>query len=233
MRLRGLAGFALLAALPWTLSALNLAEQSSTREVQGQDMDAIRSYSDHVGRGWLRDSIGVDLDKLAVEWDPSDLSFRRPQPVRAAPSAPGGPDAAPAPKPGLEGNVTFKLEQVDDLLRLTKDIRDVPFGLSVEGRLSLGLGLAALKTKLWVPFSWRDQWRAEAVMPFRFSDAGRRIRLHSDFRNQLGLNDLQAGLGTDLKGDVWGIWGLNYDFHRRFGQGSNEAIHWLKLSKQF
>lgn len=207
------------------------AERSPSRDVQGQDMDALRGYSDRLGKGLLRDYLGLDLDALALQWDPSNLSFRS-----SSPSAQGGagPKSLSAPPSAMSDHLSLKLEQVDDLRRLTQDLRDIPFGLSVQGTLSLGASLATLQTSLWVPFSWRDQWRAEAELPFRLDDVkGRRYSLRSDYRNTLGLSDLEAGLGTDLNWDSLGIWGLDYDFHRRFGQGSDEAIHWLKLSRQF
>ncbi|MGS7457526.1 hypothetical protein, partial [Mycobacterium tuberculosis] len=81
-----------------------------------------------------------------------------PEPVKA----PAGHSGFAAPPPAVSGYFSLKLEQVDDLMRLTHDLRDVPFGLSLEGRMSLGRSLATLETKFWVPFSWRDQWRAEA-----------------------------------------------------------------------
>lgn len=228
-----LVGLLCLAAAPaWSATR---AERSGTRDVQGGDMDELRRYSDRLGREWLRDSLGLDLDALALELDPKNLKFFRPKssPSGAPPAGPGGP-AADGPVQGIRGSLNLKIEQTDDLLRMQRDLRDIPFGLSVKGQLPLSTGLSLLETTLWVPFSWRDEFRAQAEWPLAIgADGFRRLTLRSDYRTQLGLNRWEAGVGTSLRPEGWGVWALDYDFQRNFGQGTEEAVHWLKLSKDF
>lgn len=212
------------------------AEKSPSREVESQDMGEIKRYSDQIGRAWLKDSLGLDLDALALEFDPRDLSFRKPSRSRSAASfasgsanGSGAPAVAAGPAASVSSYLSLKLEQKDDLRRLQNDLRDIPFGLSVSGQLPILANLTQLETRLWVPFSWRDEFRAQAQVPF----LDRRLTLRSDYRNQLGLSKVEAGLGTQLRPEGMGVWGLDYDFQRSFGQGTDAAIHWLKLSKSF
>jgi hypothetical protein len=53
---------------------------------------------------------------------------------------------------------------------------------------------------------------------------GRSLAIRSDISSRLGLNQLEAGMGT-----AWnpGLIGVCY------GQGSDETVQWLKLSKGF
>jgi hypothetical protein len=62
---------------------------------------------------------------------------------------------------------------------------------------------------------------------------GRSLSLRSDISSKLGLNQLEAGLGTDWRPGFWGRWNLDYDWSYRYGQGLDEQTHWLKLSKEF
>lgn len=223
--LLGLVGLCAAAGAGWSATR---AERSSTRPVEGRDMEEIRRYSDQLGRAWLKDSLGLDLDALALEFNPRNMTLQKPRPASPSPAA-GAPNAGSPQPAGISSYLSLKLEQTDDLRRLQNDLMDIPFGLSVSGQLPLLDNLAQIETRLWVPFSWRDEFRAQAQLPL----LSRRLTLRSDFRNQMGFNKLEAGLGTQLNPQGLGVWGLDYDFQRRFGQGADEAIHWLKLSKSF
>jgi hypothetical protein len=204
------------------------AELSSSHEATGEEMSQIRGYSDRVGRELLKEELGLDLDALAVELDPSHWAFHRPKASEAAEAAPG---LSPGPAPGIESFLRLRLEQSDDLRRLQQGLNELPFGLSVDAQLPFLADMVVLQTKLWVPFSWHEEIRAQALLPFH--DLGRKLTLRSDYRTQLGLNKLEAGLGTSVVSDSLGPWDVDYDFQRNFGQGENEAIHWLKFSRSF
>lgn len=231
-----------------TGSAGALAEQSNSRPVEGQDLDAVRHYSEGVGRGVLKDELGVDLDALRFRFDPRTLSIEtvgasQPQRSGVAPgsSLPTGPHS-PVPTssaPAQHNGFLMSVDQRGDLMRLGRDIRDIPFGVQVKGDLPLLERLTAMETKIWVPFSWRDEFKAEASVPLKslglgldrglLKDAG----LRSDFSNRLGINQVDAGLGTEWATRMTGAMDLNYDYSQRFGQGLDETVHWLKLRKDF
>jgi hypothetical protein len=115
--------------------------------------------------------------------------------------------------------------------------------VEVKGDLPVLARLTALETRLWVPFSWRDEWRAEASLPLAWPGAknglwkemgfSKKLSLRSDYSNRLGRNQVEAGLGTDWSNRGLGTWSVDYDVHMKYGQGESEAIHWLKLSKEF
>lgn len=223
---------ALLLALASNAGALTRAERSPTRPVNGDDMAALRGYTDQVGKTWLKQSLGLDLDALAVEWDPRQFRFSRPSFVQskgagATGTATGGGMAA---RPGAYFDL--RLEQTDDLRRLQEGFQDLPFGLSISGQLPFLASLRPLETKLWLPLSGHEELRAQATWPYQLLN-GRLLTLRSDYRNFWGLNHLEAGLGTNLDADMLGIWNVDYDFQQRFGQGANEEIHWLKFSRRF
>jgi hypothetical protein len=229
-----------LVALSAGAQARSRAEQASTRDVEGQDMDVLRGYGDRAAKTWLKNSLGLDLDELALEWEPGGSVTGGALPSLAGTAAPGsgnGPKLSGPRKPGgdLSGRLSLRLEQSDDLLRLTRDARDVPFGLSLSGELPLSTRLQVLKTTLWVPLSWKDEWRAEASLPVMLGTGplARRLTLRSDLRSQLGRSQFEAGLGTVWNPGGLGAWNVDYDFNRRFGQGDEEAIHWLRFSKDF
>lgn len=224
------------------------AEQSSSRPVEGRDLDAVRSYSEGVGKEVLKDELGVDLDALRFRIDPSTLSIETvdvSQPRKAS-VAPGsslqtGPHSPlpTASAPALPSGFLLSVDQRGDLLRLGRDIRDIPFGVQVKGDLPLLKRLTAMETKIWVPFSWRDEFKAEASVPLKSLGLGldrgllKGAGLRSDYTNRLGINQVDAGLGTEWASRVTGAMDLNYDYSQRFGQGLDETIHWLKLRKDF
>jgi hypothetical protein len=57
--------------------------------------------------------------------------------------------------------------------------------------------------------------------------------LRSDFRSRLGQNQVEAGVGTDWKTQWAGLWALDYDVRKNYGQGEEEAIQWIRLSRDF
>ncbi len=57
--------------------------------------------------------------------------------------------------------------------------------------------------------------------------------LRSDYSTRLGFNQVDAGLGTQWTTQFTGLMDLDYDYSQRYGQGSEETIHWLKLRKDF
>lgn len=218
-----------LAVPAWSLSR---AERSSTRPVEGRDMDAIRSYTDRLGKDFLKENLGLDLDALAVQLDPRNFDISLPG-ASSPPSQGAGPGGAPGKPSPLSSKWDLRLEQTDDLMRLQRDARDIPFGLSINGQIPFLASLNLIETSLWLPFSWKDEIRAEAKMPFLVGLSGHRFTLRSDYRNLLGLNRLEAGLGTDFNTDDFGRWDVDYDFQQRFGQGANEEIHWLRFHRSF
>jgi hypothetical protein len=137
------------------------------------------------------------------------------------------------------------LNQQGDLLRLTRDMRDIPFGLKVRGEMPVPSLPTWVQTSLWVPFSWRDEIRAEATMPLRgvnlgladtvFKGLGLKDNLgfNSDYTNRLGINQVETGLGSQWTSQLTGPLNLDYDYSQRFGQGLDENTHWLKLRKDF
>jgi hypothetical protein len=225
--LGGLLGMMALPAL-----AVVDAEAPTTRDVQGADMQELRRYSDRLGRDWLRESLGLDLDALVIEFGKSS-SFRSAPAAAAVPGGDGVPAAAGS-TPKLRSQLSLRLEQTADLLRLQDDLRDIPFGLNVKGKLPLLDSLTLLETQLWLPFSWKDEIRAQARLPLlRKGTGGRLLTLRSDYSTQLGVNTLGTGLGTRLGPGATGLWAVDYDFEQRFGQGEDAAIHWLKFSRDF
>lgn len=224
------------------------AEQSGSRAVEGQDLDEVRHYSEGVGREVLKDELGVDLDALRFRIDPATLNIEtvdvsQPKSASVAPGASlrtGLHSPLPtANAPAIRRGFLLSLDQSGDLLRLGRDIRDIPFGVQVKGDLPLLARLTAMETKIWVPFSWRDEFKAEARVPLKSLGLGldrgllKGAGLRSDYTNRLGINQVDAGLGTEWASRMTGSLDLNYDYSQRFGQGLDEQVHWLKLKKDF
>lgn len=208
------------------------AEAPTTRDVRGADMDELRRYSDQLGRDWLREAIGLDLDALVIEFG----SHRRARPAANAASVLGGDGqpAAAGSTPRLRSQLSLRLEQTDDLMRMQEDPSDIPFGLNVKGKLPMIADLTLLETELWVPFSWKDEFRAQARLPLlRKGTGGRLLTLRGDYRTQMGVNSLETGMGTRIGPGGMGLWAVDYDFEQRFGQGEKAEIHWLKFSRDF
>lgn len=218
-----------LAAAAWGAPQAGVSE---TRPVGGAEMEELRRYGQALGKDLLRQGLGLDLDALTLRWD-RDLGFRTGADTARAGEGRGGEGEAPTPLSDLRRRLSLRLEQSDDLLRLQQDLRDIPFGLSVDGQLPL-LDSRVLETRLWLPFSWRDEFRARASLPLLPGTGGvMGLTLRSDYRNHLGMSSVEAGLGTLLRPEGLGLWAVDYDFQQRFGQGTHEAIHWLKFSRSF
>ncbi len=224
------------------------AEQSGSRAVDARDMDSVRSYSEGVGREVLKEELGIDLEALRFRIDPRTLSIEtvdvsRPRPASVAPGASLRSGIhSPLPttkKPDQTEGFLLSVDQRGDLLRLGRDSRDIPFGVQVKGGVPLLQRLVSMKTQIWVPFSWRDEFKAEATVPLRSLGLGldqgllKGAGLRSDYTNRLGVNQVDAGLGTQWVSRAAGPLDLNYDYSQRFGQGLEETVHWLKLRKDF
>jgi hypothetical protein len=230
------------------------AEQSASRPMDSQGMDAVHQYSEGIGREVLKEELGVDLNALRFQFNPHTLRLEKID--QGGPPRPGLQPTSNADLQGIphrdlpaDNPVTSKLslrvDQSGDLLRLRNDARDIPFGVELESELPILTRLTALQTKIWVPFSWRDEIKASAVVPLnklnlgvtdgllRKLDLNDRLDLRSDYTNHLGVNQVDAGLGTLWQSQFLGTMDLDYDYSQRFGQGSDETIHWLKLRKDF
>lgn len=201
---------------------------SSSHAATDEEMARIRGYSDQLGRELLKEDLGIDLDALQVELDPTHYLRHESRQDAAA----QGPGLSAGPATGLPSYLRLRLEQTDDLRHLQEGLNDLPFGLSLDAQLPLISDLFVLQTKLWVPLSWRQEFRAEASVPL-LKGLSHPLLLRSDYRNLLGLSHLDAGLGTGINSDSFGLWAVDYDFQRNFGQGEDEAIHWLKFSRHF
>jgi hypothetical protein len=252
MKVPALFVLCLWALLPAPAPAQVSAEDSATRAPTGEDLEKIHEYSDQVGKGLLRQELGLDLDSLRLKLDTNGLRLEDIRPrVRATPVADGSPLPSQAPGPallrdsGVRQEFSLALDQSGDLLRLRNDVRDIPFGVKVRGQLPLLDRITGLSTELWVPFSWRDELKAEASLPLPHLKLGvvdefltglglaDHYALRSEFTNRLGVNQLGAGVGTQWSSRLLGVMDLNYDYSQRSGQGLEETVHYLKLRKDF
>jgi hypothetical protein len=214
----------------------------------------LRNYGREVGESWLKDTLGVDLESLQIVWDPEtesfvtagDLAQRSPAPGSAASRGQGAGPGQGTGSGGVGGfrGISLRLTQTEDFMRLTEGMRDVPFGLELRGSVPLVDSLAAMDARLKVPLSPNDEWRAEASLPvelmgmtssawWRSLGLGRSLAIRSDISSRLGLNQLEAGMGTAWNPGLIGVWNLDYAWYVRYGQGSDETVQWLKLSKGF
>lgn len=216
------------------------------RPVQGEDLTRLQDWGRQVGEDWLRQSTGLDLATYQLHWKPGtfDLTYGPPPP----PSGPSlGPSAGLAPGGDQAfGGWTLRLEQSDNLSRLLHGddvadvIDDLPFRMEMDGRFP---GFRRIRTKLFVPLSWRDEFRAEAQLPLLTGldhqpwwgglGLGSKLSLRSDFSSRLGKNLVEAGLATDWNTNWAGDWALDLDLRKDYGQGNNTASQWLRLSRGF
>ena len=236
-------------------SQIQLQNQSQTQlevlpqaqAVSGAQMGQIRDYGRQVGEGWLKNALGVNLEAMQIVWDPETESFVTAGDLEAR----GNSGAAgrtethgSASSPALNRGISLKLTQTDDITHLAEGVRDVPFGLEVKGTFRMLAFLSAMDTRLNVPLSPNDAWRASASLPvdlwgatgttwWRDMGLGKQLAFRSDISSRLGLNQWEAGLGTKWNPGFIGIWKLDYDWRRSYGQGSDEMTQWLKLSKEF
>jgi hypothetical protein len=230
------------------------AEQSASRPMDSQGMDAVHQYSENVGREVLKEELGVDLNALRFQFNPRTLRLEKIDqggPARPSVQPTSNADLRGIPHDDLAADepvsskLSLTVDQRGDLLRIRNDNRDLPFGVELNSEVPILRRLTALETKIWVPFSWRDEIKASAVVPLkrlklgvtdgllRKLDLNDRLDLRSDFSNRLGVNQLDAGLGTQWNSRYMGLMDLDYDYSQRSGQGLEETTHWLKLRKDF
>jgi len=252
-----------LAAAAWASLALCLAAQrldsavpyptpvgamadvaAPAQPVSGAVLGNLQDYGRQVGEQWLKESLGVDLQAMQIVWDPETRSFTTVGDL-AARQRPSGSGSGQDPASGLSGtpgNISLKLTQTESLARLGEGV--IPFGLEVKGVIPLLASLNSMDARLKVPLSPYDEWRAEASLPmdlmgttstswWRGLGLGRSLALRSNISSRLGLNELEAGLGTDWRPGFFGRWNLDYDWRLKYGQGLDETTQWLKLSKNF
>jgi hypothetical protein len=243
-----LASLSLLISLSLGLAAAcqggAMGDDGDSRPTQGEDMAKLQDWGRQMGEDWLRQSVGIDISRFQLRWDPDSFSFQfTPPPAASSPGMglPVGQVSSVQADPW--GGWTLHLEQSDDLTRLLRDdqvMADLPFRMEMEGGMP---GYHRLMTKLVLPLSWRDEFRAEANLPLRTGlgreawwgglGLGSTLKLRSDFRSRLGQNLVEAGLGTDWKTDWAGLWTLDVDLRKNYGQGDESASQWLRLHRNF
>ena len=217
----------------------------ASRELTGQEMATLQDWGRQQGEDWLRQSLGVDVTHLGLVWDPDhwDLSVRNPPPQAGTqglnlPTDADGPAAAPGGR-GWDLRLA-ETRDLGNLLRATRAMEELPFAMELSGRMP---GLSEVSTKVVVPLAVQDEWRAEASLPLSLGltgggwwhslGLGKNLSLRSDLRSRLGQNEWEAGLGTDWNTALLGTWLLDLDMRKSFGQGNDEAVQWLKLSRGF
>jgi hypothetical protein len=222
-----------LTCLPAVAAGLDWKEPAASRPIQASDWETLRGYGDRAARAWLKEVAGFDLNTLGLTLGSGGLLENRG--VSRMDAASVLAPTSPGVLGGGTGALRLRLEQYDDLLRLLRDLRDIPFGVVVDAELELARGVELLKTSLWLPLSWKDEWRAQASLPVALGTGPLRrvLTLNSGVRGRLGQNQFDAGVGTVLQTGGWGLWNVDYDFNQRFGQGAEESIHWLRFSKMF
>ena len=221
-----------------------LGDAGDSRPVQGEDMAKLQDWGRQMGEDWLRQSVGFDVTRFQLRWDPDSFSLQFTPPPAHSTLGLGLPVAPVSSTPAdAGGGWSMHLEQSSDLSRLLKGDRvmtDLPFRMEMEGGLP---GFHRISTKLVVPLSWRDEFRAEAELPLKTGlgskpwwgglGLGATLKLRSDFRSRLGQNLVEAGLGTDWKTGWAGRWNLDLDLRKNYGQGDESATEWLRLSRGF
>ena len=249
---------AALSWLPCSLQAESKAEKSPSHTPTASEMAVVNEYSNDLGRQVLKDQTGLDVNSLNYLLNPQAFSFG------LGSFGPGIHDQAQAQAAGVSGaagsagsaaglptdlaqrsSFSMGVDQQGDLLRLARDVRDIPFGLHVRSELPIHSQSTSVQTSLWLPFSWRDEIKAEASIPLRnvnlglagslFKELGLKdnLGLNSDYTNKLGVNQVETGLGSLWTSELTGPLNLDYDYSQRFGQGLDENTHWLKLRKDF
>jgi hypothetical protein len=247
---------ALLSWMPCPLQALSKAEKSPSHTPTASEMAAVNQYSNDLGRQVLKDQTGLDVNSLNYLINPQAFSFGlgsfgpgihdRSTAIGISSAADCAAAAGVLP-PALDQRSSFSMgvDQQGDLLRLARDVRDIPFGLHVRSEVPIHSQSTSVQTSLWLPFSWRDEIKAEASIPLRnvnlglagtlFKELGLKdnLGLNSDYSNKLGVNQVETGLGSLWTSQLTGPLNLDYDYSQRFGQGLDENTHWLKLRKDF
>ncbi len=215
-----------------------------------QQMGQLKAYGERVGETWLQDNFGIDLPAMAGDLgqgvqDSLEDAWRRDGWADVAGSGPGEAEGAAGgsgAKSGPKG-VSVRIVGSGGPLRLGSGIQGgVPLGVDV--RDNIAVAGAALKTRLHIPLSPDDAWTAEARLPLTLSRTaeswwwrglglGRAVSLRSDMSSRLGINQVEAGMGTAWRPGFWGTWSLDYDWQVTYGEGPTDATNWLRVSKRF
>jgi hypothetical protein len=242
--------------LPCPLQAESRAEKSPSHTPTASEMAVVNQYSNDLGRQVLKEQTGLDVNSLNYLLNPQAFSFglgsfgpgiHDQAKATGVSGAAQGAGTAPGLPSDLAQRSSFSMgvDQQGDLLRLARDLRDIPFGLHVRSEVPIHSQSTSVQTSLWLPFSWRDEIKAEASIPLRnvnlglagmlFKELGLKdnLGLNSDYTNKLGINQVETGLGSLWTSQLTGPLNLDYDYSQRFGQGLDENTHWLKLRKDF
>jgi hypothetical protein len=216
-----------------------------SREMTSVEMAKLQDWSRQTGEDWLRQSLGVDVTQMGLVWDPDtwDLALRNPAPqagIHGLNVPPGNDCAVAVPSGGHWDLRLAETRDLGDLMRATRAMEELPFAMELVGQVP---GWRQVATKVVVPLSLQDEWRAEASLPLQMSltsdgwwrglGLGKNLSLRSDVRSRMGQNQWEAGFGTDWNTALLGNWLLDLDMRKSFGQGNDEAVQWLKLSRGF
>lgn len=220
------------------------AREGGSRPVGPAEMESLRAYGRALGEAWMRESLGLGLEDLELEWDPLSESFRSRRELRSrAQALAGRGEAGPGAAFGPGRRLGLRLAPSGGFGRLARGLKALPFGLELKNFLPLP-GASELETRLKVPLSEMDEWQAGASLPlqvFRPGDAslwrslglGQRLALRSQLRSRGPWHALETGFETDWNAGLLGPWNLDYAWRLRYGMGERESVQWLRLSKEF
>jgi hypothetical protein len=198
-----------------------------TRPLNHQESSQLQDYTRTLSKDWLKELFDLDVDAIGISMQ------RRAE--AATQFGGSGASVSGTASPGYA--FSMHLEQVDDLRRLAYDPRDIPFALKLQADNFFG----PLQTSALLPLSWKDELWAKASVPLpelglplispllNTAGFGSRWSLNSIYANRLGVNSVEAGLGTRWMGD----WDFGLDSKVSFGQGERETSSWMKLGKTF
>lgn len=210
---------------------LTPALTAGTREV-GELQDYTRTQA----LTWVKEWFEIDLDAWSRIWKKRVEGVSRWQTQAAGIVEETLPLAGHPREAALIESAQLDVEQYDDILRLRTDPLDIPFALRFEAKGLFSGRKWGWKTRVFVPFSWKDELRADLSLPFQGRALGLQglglggpWDLHTRYANRLGQAELESGVTATLMTD----WSLTYDYHTRFGQGLDETAHWLRLSRGF
>jgi len=229
------------------------ADDLADRPIDRSAETRLKNFGVQAGQNWLRDTLGFDINRYQIVWDAETESFVTLGELQMREHRGGGAsDAASSPTAQASGasncpltrGLSVRLNQTQDLAHFMEGVHDVPFTLEIRGMFTILRALAAMDTRLEVPLSANDPWRATASMPvgllgatrsawWRGLGLGDSLALRSDISSRLGLNEAEAGFGTSWDPGWIGSWNLDYAWHLRYGQGYDESAQWLRLSRAF
>jgi hypothetical protein len=204
-----------------------------------QDVSQAKDYGVALGTAWLKSAFDIDVDDLVSRLK-DGVSIGQQISINNDLNAMSASDSLQAPD-GLVYSMNLRLEEYDDLRRMQSNVRDIPFAVRFDSYTSLVGQNFRLRTSLYLPLSWKDEMRAEAMLPLpslepqwmgSLLDLGgfdSAWALKSTYGNHLGVNSVDTGLGTQWMK----ILDLNYEFKVRFGEENYEESQWLKLGTKF